>query len=251
MSSVNKNVVDREILEEFKLDQHDMDITLNNVVASFNIGLKSEFSINLLNMVMRGFNMELRSGRQFAQVRLRSPKCSANVFSSGKVTIVGNTCKDDARLAATKLTRRIKKMVETFPDIINAKMVKFSSETIKTKRFRIVNIWASTQLPWAVKLNQFAADHRDCDYEPELSAAITYHITEPKSCVKIFSTGNLIIQSQKIENIQPIIRFIYLKAFSHKKPRKKVKTKEIVLDDDKMWTAHGGYGAKSRKIKRS
>jgi len=250
MSSI-KNTTEKEILNEFKLDQHDMDIILNNVVASFNIGLKSEFSINLINFVMRGFNMELRSGRQFVQVRLRTPKCSANVFSSGKVTIVGLTCEDDARLAATKLTKMIKKMVEAHPDIISAKMVKFSSESIKTKSFRIVNIWATTQLPWAVKLNQFAEDHKECNYEPELSSAITYYVTEPKSCVKILATGSLLIQTQKIANIQPVIRLIYLKAYPHQKPRKKVKQKEMVLDDDKMWTAHGGYGAKPRKMKRS
>ena len=62
------------------------------------------------------------------------------------------TVKANFRLAATKLTRMIKKMVESHPDIISAKMVKFSSESIKTKSFRIVNIWATTQLPWAVKV---------------------------------------------------------------------------------------------------
>ena len=62
------------------------------------------------------------------------------------------TVKAIFRLAATKLTRMIKKMVVAHPDIISAKMVKFSSESIKTKSFRIVNIWATTQLPWAVKV---------------------------------------------------------------------------------------------------
>ena len=62
------------------------------------------------------------------------------------------TVKAIFRLAATKLTKMIKKMVVAHPDIISAKMIKFSSESIKTKSFRIVNIWATTQLPWAVKV---------------------------------------------------------------------------------------------------
>ena len=65
----DKSEIDPEILEDMKLDILDMDVTLNNVVASFNMGLKTGVTLNLLNMVMRGHAMELRSSKSYVTVR--------------------------------------------------------------------------------------------------------------------------------------------------------------------------------------
>ena len=184
-------------------------------------------------------------------VRLRRPACSANIFHSGKVTVTGNKCYDDCRLAARKLVKMVRNLALKHSDIVNKHFEKWSPDQMKLRNFRIVNVWATTQLPWNVKLMKFAENNKDCSYEPELSATITYHITEPKCCVKIFSSGSLVIQASKIESIQGAITFIYPKAYPCQKSRKKAKVKDDdqPKDKDKMWRAHGGYGCKPRKPK--
>ena len=56
-----------EILEDMKLDLCDIDINLNNVVATFSLGLRSEVTMDKEKLVMRGRNMEHKSGRHYVR----------------------------------------------------------------------------------------------------------------------------------------------------------------------------------------
>ena len=49
-----------------KLDLLDMEVVINNVCASFNLGLKTGVSLNLMNLVMRGVNMEYKTQNKAA-----------------------------------------------------------------------------------------------------------------------------------------------------------------------------------------
>jgi len=229
---------DPEIIENMKLDLLDMEVVINNVCASFNLGLKTGVSLNLMNLVMRGVNMEYKTQNKIT-AGLRRPRCGAYIYTSGKISVFGNKTEEDAKFAARKLVKMIRNLAIKYPDICTLKFAKFECSQMKLRNFRIYTIWASTQLPWDIRLPMFATVNRECSYEPELSSSINYRINELKTSVKISYTGSLVIQTRKMCNINEAIRFLYPKAFPCKKDRKiqKMKEKEP-KDKDKMWRAN-------------
>ena len=228
-----------EVMENMKLDLLDMEVVINNVCASFNLGLKSGVSLNLMNLVMRGVNMEYKTQNKIT-VGLRRPRCGAYIYASGKISVFGNKSEEDAKLAARKLVKMIRNLAIKYPDICTLKFAKFECSQIKLRNFRIYTIWASTQLPWDIRLPMFATINKECSYEPELSPSINYRINDLKTSVKISYTGSLVIQARKMSNINEAIRYIYPKAFPCKKERKKKIMKEKQpKDKDKMWRANG------------
>ena len=169
---------DPEMLENMKLDIQDMDIDLSNVLANFSLGLPSSVTLDLLQLANRAINVDYK-GRSYINVKLRTPHCSANVFKSGKVNVVGNKSEDDAKIACRKIARMIQKIGTKHRDIFQPKFVKFPGSKIRMMNFKISNIWASTQLPWNVHLPSFALQNRRSMYEPELDGgqAVTYKVT--------------------------------------------------------------------------
>lgn len=244
--------LDREMLEDMKLDLCDIDITLNNVVASFSLGLRSGLTMDPVMLVMRGRNMEYTGVRHYVRLQLRRPACSANIYPSGKVTLTGNKSEDGAKMAARRIARSMQKLLNKYPDICKQTLVKVKSVKVSMSGFKVTNVWAASQLPWDVKLQMFATQNRDCSYEPELSSQITYHLSSPKACVKIFASGSLVIQAPMVKNIQAAITKIYPLAYPCRKERKKVKAKvkkSTKDDDDKMWRAKK-YESKKKVVRR-
>ena len=254
-NNIPKDELDQEMLEDMKLDLCDIDITLNNVVASFSLGLRSGLTMDPVMLVMRGRNMEYKGGRHYVRFQLRRPACSANIYPSGKVTVTGSKSEDDAKMAARRIARSMQKLLAKYPDICKQKLVKVKSVKVSMNNFKVTNVWAASQLPWDVKLQMFATQNRECCYEPELSAAITYQLASPKACVKIFASGSLVIQAPMIKNIQAAISKIYPKAYPCRKERKKVKAKvkkmKTTNDNDKMWKCSSSkYEVKRKSIRR-
>ena len=242
--------VDQQMLEDMKLDLCDIDITLNNVVACFSLGLRSGLTMDPVMLVMRGRNMEYKGARR-VRIHLRRPACSANIYPGGKVTVIGNKSEDDAKMAARRIARSMQKILSKYPDICKQKLIKVKAVKVSMSNFQVTNVWAASKLPWDVRLPMFAIQNRACSYEPELSSAITYQLTDPKACVRIFSSGSLVIQAPRIINIQAAISKIYPLAYPCRKERIKVKTKVKVKshskDDDKMWRCSGSGGKRKRK----
>ena len=99
----------------------------------------------------------------------------------------------------------------------------------------------------------FATNNRECSYEPELSPAITYQLSTPQACVRIFASGSLVIQAPMVKNIQAAISKIYPLAYPCRKERKKVKAKvkaKTTKDDDKMWSNSSKSGSKKKAVRR-
>ena len=111
----SKIMTDPDILESMKLDLLDMDIILNNVVATFSLG--NAVKLDLIGLVLRGINIEMRGGKGYAQIKLRNPSATANVYASGKVTVCGAKSEVQAKVAARKFARIIQKVVQKQPKI--------------------------------------------------------------------------------------------------------------------------------------
>lgn len=78
-------------------------------------------------------------------LKLRNPRVTANIWSSGKITCTGATTEDDAKRAARRVARILQKM---------GFKVKFSG-------YRIVNVLGSCNLPFGIKIHELADLHRD------------------------------------------------------------------------------------------
>jgi len=228
-------MTDLDILQTMKLDLLDMDIILNNVVATFSLG--NGVNLDLPALVLRGINIEMKGGKGYAQIKLRNPSATANVYASGKVTVCGAKSEALAKLAARKFARIIQRIVLQQNKIC---IKAGGHHRICVKNYKIVNVWSSTVLPWDLNITKFAKAYREAQYEPEIHSAVIYQISEPKATLKINSKGSLVVQAPKVPNVSAAVRYIYPLVYPYRKERK-VKVVEVeskTRAKDKMWRSN-------------
>lgn len=82
-------------------------------------------------------------------MKLRDPAVTANIWSSGKITLTGATSDDDAKKGARRVARILQNL---------GFKVKFTD-------FRVINVLGSVMLPFGIKIHQFTEQHRGyCRY---------------------------------------------------------------------------------------
>lgn len=169
---------------------------LQNIVSTFSVGCELE----LKQIAMRARNAEYNP-RRFAAVimRIRDPKTTALVFSSGKLVVTGAKNEKDARLAARKYARIIQKA---------------GFKAVRFVEFKIQNIVGSCDVKFAIRLEGLADDHAEfSSYEPELFPGLIYRMINPKIVLLIFVSGKVVLTGAKsradiyraFENIHPIL----------------------------------------------
>ena len=99
---------DSEVAENMKLDLLDMDICLNNVVSNFSLG--PDTNLDLENLVLLATNIEIRGGKGYAQMKLKNPASTANIFASGRIVVCGTKSEEDAKIASRRFARKIQKV---------------------------------------------------------------------------------------------------------------------------------------------
>lgn len=111
--------------------------TLQNIVATVNL----ECKLDLKAIALSSRNSEYNP-RRFAAVimRIRDPKTTALLFSSGRVVVTGARSEDLCKLAARKFARIVQKL--GFP-------AKFTD-------FKIHNVVASTDCKFPIRLEGLA-----------------------------------------------------------------------------------------------
>jgi transcription initiation factor TFIID TATA-box-binding protein len=152
-------------------------------------------------IALKARNAEYNPSRFAAVImRIRDPKTTALIFSSGKMVCTGAKSEGESRLAARKYCRIIQKLGYT-----NARWTDFT----------IQNIVGSCDVGFPVKLEQLAKDHSNfCSYEPELFPGLIYRMVEPKIVLLIFVSGKIVLTGAKIHadinrafnNIYPVLR---------------------------------------------
>jgi transcription initiation factor TFIID TATA-box-binding protein len=158
-------------------DHHSIHLqpTLQNLVSTVNLGT----TLDLKKIALYARNAEYNPKRFAAVImRIRSPRTTALIFSSGKMVCTGAKSEDDSRLAARKYARIIQKL--DFP----AKFVDF----------KIQNIVGSIDVGFSIRLETFHTCHGQfCTYEPELFPGLIYRLLEPKVVLLIFVSGKVVI----------------------------------------------------------
>jgi len=161
------------------------DIKIVNIVVSTSL----EHDIPLEKMAATLSNTEYNP-EQFPGlvIRIKEPKTSALIFSSGKVVCTG------AR-TIEKVQESIKKIIKSL-EKINIK-IKIKPE------IKIQNIVASGSVNMALNLNELATQLQNVEYEPEQFPGLVYKLdqtkTNPKATFLLFSNGKIVCTGTKSE----------------------------------------------------
>ncbi|MFW6230824.1 MAG: TATA-box-binding protein [Nanoarchaeota archaeon] len=117
-------------------------------------------------------------------IRIKEPKTSALIFSSGKVVSTG------ARNLAD-VDRSLQKIIESL-EKINIKI------TVKPE-ITIQNIVASGEIGMDLNLNTLTLKLQNTEYEPEQFPGLVYKLREAKATFLLFSNGKIVCTGTKSE----------------------------------------------------
>jgi len=153
-------------------------IKIENVVASGTL----RHGIDLNAVVKAFLDAEYRPKRFPGLVfRLKKPRTSTLIFSSGKMICTGARSEKEAERALRKLVRVLKEggiLIMGKPEI------------------KIVNIVASVNLGGSVDLLEFYESESDMGgkiiYEPEQFPGLIYRMEDPRAVILLFSNGKMV-----------------------------------------------------------
>ena len=156
---------------------------IQNVVCTVNLGVQ----LDLKRIALRARNAEYNP-RRFAAVimRIRDPKTTALIFSSGKMVITGAKSEESAKISCKKYTRIIQRLGYGYAKFLD---------------FRIQNIVASCDVHFPIRLESLAHAHNQfCSYEPELFPGLIYRMITPKVVLLVFVSGKIVLTGAKKRN---------------------------------------------------
>ena len=157
------------------------ELKIVNIVASTSL----EHDIPLVKLAEKLPNTEYNP-EQFPGlvIRIKEPKTSALIFSSGKVVCTGARSMD-------KVEESIKKIIKSL-EKIGIKI------TIKPE-IKIQNIVASGSVGMDLNLNTLAMKLDNTEYEPEQFPGLVYKLPQAKATFLLFSNGKIVCTGTKSE----------------------------------------------------
>jgi transcription initiation factor TFIID TATA-box-binding protein len=152
---------------------------LQNIVSTANL----KCVLDLREIALKAKNAEYNP-KKFAAVimRIKEPKTTALIFSSGKMVCTGARTEEESKQASRIYAKIILKL--GFP-------VKFSE-------FKVQNIVASCDVKFPIRLEGMANTFlKFCSYEPEMFPGLIFHMLEPKIVFLIFVSGKIVLTGAK------------------------------------------------------
>lgn len=169
---------------------------LQNIVSTVNLACK----LDLKQIALHARNAEYNPKRFAAVImRIRNPRTTALIFSSGKMVCTGAKSEEESRLAARKYARVIQKL--GFP--------------AKFLEFKIQNMVGSCDVKFPIRLEGLVLKHSQfSSYEPELFPGLIYRMVKPRIVLLIFVSGKVVLTGAKVrseiyeafDNIYPILK---------------------------------------------
>ena len=158
------------------------DITIVNIVVSTSL----EHDIPLEKMAATLSNTEYNP-EQFPGlvIRIKDPKTSALIFSSGKVVSTG--------------AKTIEKVEESLSHIIKS-LEKINIKITVKPQLNIQNIVASGSIGMDLNLNTLAMKLDNTEYEPEQFPGLVYKLDKAKATFLLFSNGKIVCTGTKSED---------------------------------------------------
>lgn len=160
---------------------HGMTPVIQNVVATTNLGT----ALDLKSIAMKARNAEYNPKRFTAVImRIREPKTTALIFSTGKVVVTGAKSETESSRASRKFARIVRKI---------------GYEDAECKDFKVQNIVASCDVGFSIQLESLDHAYLSCSsYEPELFPGLIYRMEKPKLVLLIFVSGKVVITGAKV-----------------------------------------------------
>uniref|UniRef100_A0A8C2VRS7 TATA-box binding protein like 2 n=2 Tax=Chinchilla lanigera TaxID=34839 RepID=A0A8C2VRS7_CHILA len=169
---------------------------LQNIVSTVNLACK----LDLKKIALHAKNAEYNPKRFAAVImRIREPRTTALIFSSGKMVCTGAKSEEHSRLAARKYARVVQKL--GFP--------------ARFLDFKIQNMVGSCDVRFSIRLEGLVLTHQQfSSYEPELFPGLIYRMVKPRIVLLIFVSGKVVLTGAKerseiyeaFENIYPILK---------------------------------------------
>lgn len=169
---------------------------LQNIVSTVNLGCK----LDLKKIALHARNAEYNPKRFAAVImRIREPRTTALIFSSGKMVCTGAKSEEQSRLAARKYARIVQKLG------FDAKFLDF----------KIQNMVGSCDVKFPIRLEGLVLTHSQfSSYEPELFPGLIYRMVKPRIVLLIFVSGKVVLTGAKVrseiyeafDNIYPILK---------------------------------------------
>jgi len=169
---------------------------LQNIVSTVTLGCK----LDLKKIALHARNAEFNPKRFAAVImRIREPRTTALIFSSGKMVCTGAKSEEMSRLAARKYARIVQKL----------------GFDAKFMDFKVQNMVGSCDVKFPIQLEGLCLTHNQFStYEPELFPGLIYRMVKPRVVLLIFVSGKVVITGAKIKkdideafgNIYPILK---------------------------------------------
>ena len=166
-----------------------------NIVSMVNLCKR----LNLKEIALQCTNSEYNPSRINAVImRIKEPKTAALIFNSGVIIVLGARDKENSKKAAKIFAKNIKQL----------------GYDVKFKNFKIVNIVATCDLKFPIKLTKLSlelnaklsnnpinnSDKKQCFYEPDTFPGLIYHMRNPQLTVLVFKSGKINFVGAKNEN---------------------------------------------------
>lgn len=172
-----------EIVDVEKTDLQDLDIHIQNVVASGS--LDQTFNLPDIQKIFKTteYNPKRFPGLVF---KIKRPKTSTLIFTSGKMVCTGAKSAKLAKRAIRKVVRELKN---------NGIII------LGKPKITIQNIVASGNLRNNVDLETAADLLENVMYEPEQFPGLIYRMQRPKVVLLIFASGKLVCTGAKSDEM--------------------------------------------------
>jgi len=157
------------------------EISVVNIVVSASLGHDIPLEKMAATLSNTEYNPEQFPG---LVIRIKEPKTSALIFSSGKIVCTG------AR-SIEKVHESIKKIIKSL-EKINVKIKTFPEITIQ-------NIVAAGSVGMDLNLNTLAMKLENTEYEPEQFPGLVYKLPNARATFLLFSNGKIVCTGTKSE----------------------------------------------------
>jgi transcription initiation factor TFIID TATA-box-binding protein len=169
---------------------------IHNVVSTIDVGCP----LNLQTVAIGARNAEYNPKRFSGVIlRIRDPKTTALIFSTGKIICAGAKSESDAILAMKKFVFILKKL---------------GFQQAKLNDFHVRNVVGCSDVRFPIQLELFAATYPDyCCYEPELFPGLVFRMLNPRVSAIVFVSGKVVFTGGRTRddlkeaflNIYPIL----------------------------------------------
>lgn len=177
----------------------DYGIVIQNVVASINLFTTIDLVTSYQTLIddddlFVSYNPETFPG---LILKIKKPKISSLVFSSGKLVLTGAKSTEmvhEGVVQMTKILRTVGTKIDEDPEIIVQNIVASGHFNHRTINLELAALWLEHSM-----------------YEPEQFPGLIYRLAEPKTVLLLFQSGNLVCTGAKTEaQVRQAVEITYI-----------------------------------------